>query len=137
MSAIDLNGRTLPPVAWCSSIAMVLVIIGGIDLASYAPRHAPLTLPTILMLAASALTITSFVLLRGIADFSWRTFRQVYRWALVAYVVVAGMIEFAFAHDHVRGASLIVVSLMLVNFALSVPMNIAFTTARFAEVTTS
>ena len=137
MSAIDLNGRRLPPVAWCSSLAMVLVIIGGIDLASYAPRHAPLALPTTLAVVASLLTITSFVLLRGIANFSWRTFALVYRWALVAYVVVAGMIEFAFVHDHVRGTSLLVVTLMLVNFALSVPMNIAFTTARFAEVTAS
>ena len=43
------------------------------------------------------------------------------------------MIEFAFVHDHTRGATLVVVSVMLVNLALSVPMNIVFTTARFAE----
>ncbi|MDE3108081.1 MAG: hypothetical protein KGJ42_07990 [Acidobacteriota bacterium] len=137
MSAIDLHGRRLPPVAWCSSVALVLVIVGGIDLASYAPRRAPLTLPTTLAVVASLLMVTSFALTRGIANFSWRTFRLVYRWALVAYVVVAGMIEFAFVHDHVRGAPLLVVTLMLVNFALSVPMNIAFTTARFAEVVAS
>lgn len=135
MSAIDLNGRDLPPVAWCSSITLVLVIIGGIDLASYAPRQAPLTLPTLLLVAASAFMVASVVLLTRVTAFSWSTFRTVFKWALCAYVVVAAMIEFAFVHDHTRGATLVVVSLMLVNLALSVPMNIAFTTARFAEAT--
>jgi Tfp pilus assembly protein PilX len=43
------------------------------------------------------------------------------------------MIEFAFVRDHTRGASLFIVTCMLVIFALSVPTTIAFTTARFAD----
>ena len=43
------------------------------------------------------------------------------------------MIEFAFVHDHTRGSSLVIVTLMLVIFASSVPTTIAFTVARFAE----
>ncbi|HUY42369.1 MAG TPA: hypothetical protein VMU98_01250 [Acidimicrobiales bacterium] len=133
MSAIDLNGRKMPPVARCSSAALVLVIVGGIDLASYAPRHAPLAFPTVLLVAAALFTLASLVLLSRVSDFGWSTFRKVFRWALLAYVIVAGMIEFAFVIDHVRGSSLLVVTLMLMIFAFSVPMNIAYTTARFAE----
>jgi len=133
MSAIDLNGRKMPPVAWCSSAALVLVIVGGIDLASYAPRHAPLTLPTVLLVAAALFTALSLALLSRVSDFGWSTFRKVFRWALLAYVIVASMIEYAFVIDHVRGRSLLVVTLMLAIFAFSVPMNIAYTTARFAE----
>ncbi|HUY43117.1 MAG TPA: hypothetical protein VMU98_05075 [Acidimicrobiales bacterium] len=133
MSAIDLNGRKMPPVAWCSSAALVLVIVGGIDLASYAPRHAPLAFPTALLVAAALFTLASLVLLSRVSDFGWSTFRTVFRWALLAYVIVAGMIEFAFVIDHVRGPSLLVVTMMLMIFAFSVPMNIAYTTARFAE----
>ena len=47
--------------------------------------------------------------------------------------VVAGVIEFAFLHDHVSGAALAILSAMLVVFAVSVPTTIAFTVARYAD----
>ena len=55
------------------------------------------------------------------------------RWALLAYVVIAGMIEYAFVHNQASGAPLLVLSLMLVMFALDVPLSIGFTVARFQE----
>ena len=57
----------------------------------------------------------------------------VFRWALLAYVISAGMIGFAFVKDHVRGAPLAVVFVMLVIFALDVPLIIAFTVARYSS----
>jgi hypothetical protein len=72
-------------------------------------------------------------MLLRIKEFSWTTFRSVYKWAQLAYLITAGMIEFAFAHDHTRGSSLVIVTLMLVVFCVSVPINIAFTTARYAN----
>ena len=65
--------------------------------------------------------------------FAWDRFLLVFRWALLAYVISAGMIGFAFAKDHVRGAPLAVVFVMLVIFALDVPLSIAFTVARYAS----
>jgi hypothetical protein len=55
------------------------------------------------------------------------------RWALLAYLVIAGMIEFAFIHNHAGGAPLLVLSMMLLMFALDVPLSIGFTVARFAQ----
>jgi hypothetical protein len=43
------------------------------------------------------------------------------------------MIEFSFIRNHTSGASLVIVSGMLVVFGVSVPTTIAFTAARFAE----
>ena len=60
-------------------------------------------------------------------------FFLVFRWALLAYVISAAMIGFAFIKDHVRGAPLAVVLVMLVIFALDVPLIIAFTVARYAS----
>jgi len=125
----------MPPVAWLSSLALVLVIVGGILLASYAPRPAPLGLATALLVVAIALMVVAAGLLARIKEFAWVTFGVVFKWALLAYVIVAGMIEFAFVHDHTRGSSLVLVTLMLTVFALSVPTTIAFTTARFADPT--
>jgi len=129
-SSID---RPRPPVAWLSTGALALVIIGGILMASYAPRKAPLGVATGLLVAAVLLLASAGVLLVGIKDFSRTTFLKVFKWSALAYLVTAAMIEFAFVRDHTRGASLFIVSCMLVIFALSVPTTIAFTTARFAD----
>ncbi len=123
----------VPPVGWLSTAALGCVIVGGILIASYAPRPAPLLIPTVLTVLAYALMVTALVLLSRIEGFAWSTFVRLFRWALLAYVVMSGMIEFAFVHDHTRGATLTEVSLMLVIFALSVPTTIAFTSARYAD----
>jgi hypothetical protein len=125
--------RPMPPVAWLTTGALVLVIVGGILLASYAPRVAPLGVPTALLCAGVVLMAAAATLLARIKEFAWRTFTTVFKWALLAYAITAGMIEFAFVHDHIRGSSLVIVSMMLVIFATSVPSTIAFTVARFAE----
>ena len=48
-----------------------------------------------------------------------------------AYIVIAGMIEYAFVYDHTRGAVLVVMTLMLVVFMLAPPLLVGFTVARF------
>jgi hypothetical protein len=123
----------MPPVGWLSTCALGLVVVGGILLASYAPRVAPLAAAAALLCVAVALLLAAGLLLARIKDFAWETFANVFKWALAAYVITAGMIEFAFVHDHTRGSSLVLVTLMLVIFALSVPTTIAFTVARFVD----
>jgi len=132
-SAVGTGERPVPPIAWLSSGALGFVIVGGIILASYAPRAAPLGLATALLSVAIALLVVAAALLFRIKEFAWATFGVVFKWALLAYVIVSGMIEFAFVHDHTRGPSLVIVTLMLTVFALSVPTTIAFTTARYVE----
>jgi len=126
--------RPFPPIAWLSSAALGSVIVGGILMASYAPRLAPIPLATTLMIIGWALLLSAIGLLLRLREFAWGTFIKVFKWALLAYIIEAGMIEFAFLKDHTRGASLVIVSLMLVVFAVSVPVTIAFTTARYASV---
>jgi hypothetical protein len=84
---------------------------------------------------AIVLMVVAAGLLFRIKEFAWATFGVVFKWALLAYVIVAGMIELAFVHDHTRGSSLVLVTLMLTVFALSVPTTIAFTTARYVDPT--
>jgi len=125
--------RSMPPIGWLSTCALGLVVVGGIMLASYAPRVAPLGVATALLCGAIVLLLIAGVLLARIKDFAWETFANVFKWALLAYFITAGMIEFAFVRDHTRGSSLVLVSMMLVVFALSVPTIIAFTVARFVD----
>jgi hypothetical protein len=66
-------------------------------------------------------------------QFAWPRFFVVFRWGLLAYVISAGMIGFAFIRDHTRGAPLALVLVMLVIFALDVPLVIAFTAARYSS----
>ncbi len=128
-----MSDRPFPPVAWLATTALALVVAGGIVMASYAPRRPPLTVPTALLVLSVLALAAAWVLLARQRAFAWRTFSRVFRWALLAYVVSAGMIEFAFVRDHTRGAPLLVVSGLLVIFATSVPTTIAVTTARYAN----
>ena len=124
---------TYPPIAQTATVALALVIVGGVFMASYVPRRPPLAFPTALLVVSGALMLWNVVTLARLRDFAWDKFFLVGRYALIAYVISAGMIEWAFVKDHTRGAPLVVVTLMLVIFATSVPMIIAFTVARYQK----
>jgi hypothetical protein len=111
--------------------SLALVVVGGIVMASYIPRRPPLGLPIVLLVASAALAVAGGVMLTRLRTFAWPTFFRVSRWALAAYVVSAGMIEFAFVRDHTPAGPLVVVTLMLVIFAVDVPLIIGFTVARY------
>ena len=126
-------GRRLPPVAELAIGSLALVVIGGILMASYVPRRPPLGGPAVLTAVSAALVLTSVFLLSRLRPFAWGRFFLVFRWALLAYVISAGMIGFAFVRDHTRGTPLALVVVMLVIFALDVPVIIAFTVARYSS----
>jgi hypothetical protein len=125
--------RRFPPVAELTTASLALVVVGGILMASYAPRRPPLGVPTALAVGGAVLLLASGYLLTRVRPFAWDRFLLVFRWALLAYVISAGMIGFAFAKDHIRGAPLALVLVMLVIYALDVPLVIAFTVARYSS----
>jgi hypothetical protein len=113
--------------------SLALIVAGGIYLSAHLPRHVPLT-PAIILLAASVfLMVVNIALLARVRTFDWERFFQVARWSLLAYLVIAGMIEYAFLRNHVKGGALVVLTLSLAVFAVHVPMLVGFTTARFYE----
>lgn len=126
-------GQKFPKAVETVTVSLAAVVVGGVWLGSHAPRRPPLALPTILLVVASMLLLAGVVMITRVAGFSWDTFVRVGRWALVAYIVAAGMIEFAFVRNHTRGAPLAVVTGMLVVFALDVPFLIATTVARYDD----
>jgi len=127
------TSRRFPPVAGLTTASLALVVVGGILMASYAPRRPPLGVPAVLALTGAVLLLAGGYLTSRLRLFAWERFFLVFRWALLAYVISAGMIGFAFVRDHVRGAPLALVLVMLVIYALDVPLVIAFTVARYAQ----
>jgi hypothetical protein len=125
--------RRFPPVAELTTVSLAFVVVGGILMASYATRRPPLGVPAALAVAGAVLLLTSAWLLARVRPFAWERFFLVFRWALLAYVISAGMIGFAFVKDHIRGAPLALVLVMLVIYALDVPLVIAFTVARYSS----
>jgi hypothetical protein len=125
--------RRLPPVTQLGMASLALIVAGGIYLSAHLPNHVPLG-PAIALLAASALLlIGNLVALRRVDGFPWLRFAEVAKWALLAYGVTAGMIEYAFVRNHVSGGPLIVLTLSLVVYAVHVPMLIGFTVARYDD----
>jgi hypothetical protein len=122
---------SLPPVAEVSVAAMILIIIGGIFMASHLPHAAPTTLPIVVLVGAVALIAWNVVSLARLREFSWSSFWLVGRWALAAYGVIAGLLLFVFLRDGTRGTQLLLVTLMLAAYALIIPMLLAFSVARY------
>jgi hypothetical protein len=126
-----IDERRLPPVTPIGMTSLALFVAGGIYLAAKLPEHVPLG-PAIVLLALSALLLAGNLLaLRRVGDFNWRRFWQVFRWALLAYAITAGLIGYSFVRNGLRGGALVVLSLSLVVYALHVPLLIAFTVARY------
>jgi hypothetical protein len=125
--------RRLPPVTEIAMASLALIVAGGIYLSAHLPRHVPLA-PAVALLAASALLfVVNLATLARVKGFPWERFFQVARWSLLAYAVIAGMIEYTFVRNHIRGGSLVVLTLSLVVFALHVPTLVGFTVARYYE----
>jgi hypothetical protein len=127
----DTGERSFPPVTQLGMTSLALIVAGGIYLSAHIPKHVPLT-PAVVLLAVSALLLAcNLFLLSRVPDFPWDRFFDVAKWALLAYTVIAGMIEYAFLRNHLKGGALVVLTLSLVVFAVHVPVLIGFTVARF------
>ena len=66
---------------------------------------------------SALLLIGNLAALSRVKGFAWHRFFQVGKWALLAYAITAGMIEYAFLQNHLRGGALIVLTLSLVVYA--------------------
>jgi hypothetical protein len=128
-----MNERPLPPVTQLAMVSLGLIVAGGIYLSAHLPRPVPLG-PAVALLAASALVLAGNILaLSRVKDFNWPRFFEVGKWSLLAYLVIAGMVEYVFLRNHVSGGSLVVLTLSLAVFAIHVPMLVGFTVARYAD----
>jgi hypothetical protein len=125
--------RRLPPVTEIGMLSLALIVAGGIYLSAHLPKHVPLTPAVVLLALSAALLVGNLVALSRVEGFAWGRFLEVGKWALLAYAITAGLIEFSFVHNDLRGGPLVVLSLSLVVYAVHVPMLIGFTVARYAE----
>jgi hypothetical protein len=128
-----MSERRLPPVTEVGMLSLALIIAGGIYLSAHIPNHVSLAPAVILLCASVALFAGNLASLARVQGFAWGRFFEIARWAMLAYVLIAGMIEYAFLRDSLSGGPLVVLTLSLVVFAVHVPVLIGFTVARYAE----
>lgn len=128
-----MSEQKFPPVTELAMASLTLIVAGGIYLSAHLPEQVSLT-PAIVLLAGSVLLLAiNLFLLSRVRDFHWARFFQVAKWSLLAYVGIAGMIEYVFLRNHLRGGPLIVLTLSLVVFAVHVPTLVGFTVARYDQ----
>jgi hypothetical protein len=125
--------RRLPPVTEVGMLSLALIVAGGIYLSSQIPGDVPLAPAVVLLVLSAALLVGNVVALSRVRGFPWGRFFEVARWSLLAYVITAGMIEYAFLRNDLSGGPLVVLTLSLVVYAVHVPMLIGFTVARYHE----
>ncbi len=129
----QMKDQKLPPITELAVTSLALMLVGGVYLAAHLPGRPSLAPPVATLAMGAALTLIAVAMLSRIRPFAWGTFFLVARWALVAYLVIAGLLSFVFIYDDTRGAILGVLLVTLVVFALDVPMVIAFTVARYQD----
>jgi len=123
--------RGFPPVAQLATASLGLVVIGAVVMVSEMFDKPSLAVPVALVALSVLCLAAGVVLLVRQRGFAWPTFTLVGRWALLAYLVSAGLIEFTFLHNHVGGATLLVLTLMLLIYVIDIPLIISFTVARY------
>jgi hypothetical protein len=122
----------MPPVTQLGMLSLALVLAAGIYLSAHLPQHVSLG-PAVALLAASVVVLAGNLLaLSRVDGFAWQRFLEVGKWALLAYAVIAAMIEYVFLRNHTSGGPLVVLTLSLAVFAVNVPLLIGFTVARYA-----
>lgn len=124
--------RKLPPVTELGMLSLALIVAGGIYLSAHLPEHVPLAPAVVLLALSVALLAGNLLALSRVKGFAWDRFADIAKWALLAYALIAGLIEYSFLQNHVSGGPLVVLSLSLVVFAVHVPLLIGFTVARYA-----
>jgi hypothetical protein len=126
-----MNERRMPPVTELGMLSLALIVAGGIYLSAHLPKHVSLAPAVVLLILSALLLAANLFSLTRVENFPWDRFMYIGKWTLLVYLVIAGLIEYAFLRDHLSGGPLVVLTLSLVIFAVHVPTMIAFTVARF------
>ena len=125
--------RKYPPVTGIAMTSLGLIVAGGIYLSAHLPRHVPIGPAVVLLVLSALLMAYNIYSLTRVKDFPWDRFFAVAKWSLLAYLVIAGLIEYAFLKNHLSGAPLVVLTLSLLIFAIHVPTLLGFTVARYYD----
>jgi hypothetical protein len=120
-----------PPIPLVCVSSMALVLVSGIYLAAYLPRHAPLGPAVGLVAAAGVVLLLAVALVVRLRQFAWDSFFVVVKWASLAYLVIAGILEYVFVYDGTRGSMLALLTVSLLVFAVDIPVLLGFSVARF------
>jgi hypothetical protein len=131
---VDLRQAGLPPVARLATVTLALVVAGGIWMAAHYGHQATLVPAVVLAAAGGLVLLVNVVLLWRIPSFAWDVFFRVFGWALLGYLVIAGILEYVFIFDHTPSRQLTLFSVMLALFAVNVPILLAFSVARYQLV---
>jgi hypothetical protein len=126
-----MSERALPPVTQLGVVSMAFIVAGGISIAARLPGDVDLGLPAALLAASALVLLANIALLSRAPGFNRPLFFEVARWALLAYCVIAAILEYVFVKDGTRGGILVILTLSLVVFAVHVPLLIGFTVARY------
>jgi len=128
---VEARQQTLPKADRIGMVTLALVLSAGVYMAANTSRPASLVPAQILAGLAALLLLTNAVLLLRVKDFARDKFVLVFGWALLAYGVIAGILEFVFVYDHTPGSRLVLLTFLLLLFALDVPLMLAFAVARY------
>lgn len=125
--------RTLPPIPALCEASLAATIAAAVVLAAQLPSTSDLLGPILLAGIAWLLIAITAIVLATIRPFNFRVLKMVSLRQFLAELVVAGMLEFVFLRDHLPAGPLVVFTILVGSFSVSVAMLIGFQVARWQE----
>ncbi|MBI4297549.1 MAG: hypothetical protein HY676_03360 [Chloroflexi bacterium] len=123
--------QRLPPVAFVGTLALGLAIAGVTYITASLPKEPPLAPAIGLLAAAAAAVIANAVALARARNFAWRLFFIVFRWTILAYGLIAGLLMFVFIYNDMPARMLAFQIATLAIGAVDIPMILAFSVAKY------
>ena len=120
--AIGMTERKLPPVTEIGMASLALIVAGGIYLSSHIARTCRLARRSRCSRRRRCCSPATCIALTRVKGFAWGRFFDVAKWALLAYAITAGLIEYAFLRNHSAAGRCVVLILSLVVYAVHVPI---------------
>lgn len=127
----DTSVRRMPRIIETGCVGLVFAVAGVIYLVAHIPDRPALAPAVGLLIGAAAAVLGNVVALARVADFAWWMFWKVWRWTMLAYAVIAGILIFAFIYDQIPASQLALLVMTLVVFAVDIPLMLAFSVARY------
>jgi len=128
---VEARQSSLPPTARLATLTLAFILSAGVYMAANTSRAASMVPADVIAVIALLCLVANVVLLARTKEFAWNMFFLVFRWALLAYAIIAGILEFVFVFDHTPSSRLAILTTLLLMFALDVPLILAFSVARY------
>lgn len=114
--------------------SLICAMLSAGIMAAYVPHPSPLGWSAGFLVASALLVLAAVVGMVLRRNFAWRRFFVVAKFVVLMTAVISAMLEYVFVFDGMRGAALVIMTIVLAITAIDIPLLWGFAVARHESV---